>query len=79
MAQPVVLKKTKNAFVIIGIFIGQPVLYWALAIVGLVLALLSDGAADGLALGLLCVPLLAIGWQLLRARGGHATPSARRH
>lgn len=39
---------------------AQPIAYWLLALTGLVLALLSDGAADAVALGLLTVPLVAI-------------------
>lgn len=51
---------------------AQPVVYWLLAIVGLVLALLSEGAADAVALILLSIPLVAIGRQLLRPRAGRS-------
>jgi hypothetical protein len=44
----------------------QPALYWVAALVGLVLALLTDGVGDAIALVLLCLPLLVIGRHVLR-------------
>jgi hypothetical protein len=48
---------------------SQPIIHWLAALVGLVLALLSDGLLDALALLLLCAPLFAIGRHLMRSNG----------
>ena len=45
---------------------AQPALYWVAALVGLVLALLTDGIGDAVALVLLCLPLVVIGRHVLR-------------
>lgn len=45
---------------------AQPALYWAAALAGLVLALLTEGSGDVIALLLLCLPLLVIGRHVLR-------------
>lgn|GEM_PF-3783738 len=45
---------------------AQPVLYWVAALSGLVLALLTEGIGDAIALMLLCLPLLVIGRHVLR-------------
>ncbi|HTU61738.1 MAG TPA: hypothetical protein VMF89_24950 [Polyangiales bacterium] len=45
---------------------AQPALYWIAALIGLVLALLTEGIGDAIALVLLCLPLLAIGRHVLR-------------
>ena len=45
---------------------AQPAIYWVAALVGLVLALLSEGTGDAIALVLLCLPLLVIGRHVLR-------------
>lgn len=47
---------------------AQPALYWLAALAGLVLALLSEGVGDAIALVLLCAPLIAIGRHVQRTR-----------
>jgi hypothetical protein len=45
---------------------AQPLLYWTAALSGLVLALLTEGMGDAIAMVLLCLPLVAIARNVLR-------------
>lgn len=45
---------------------AQPVLYWVAALAGLVIALLTEGLGDAIALVLLSLPLIVIGRHVLR-------------
>ena len=46
----------------------QPLVYWTTAVLGLVIALVSEGWGDVLGLGLLCTPLLRLVYSGLRPR-----------
>jgi hypothetical protein len=49
---------------------GEPLVYWTAAVLGLVIALLSDGWGDVLGLALLCTPLLRLLDSGVRRRAG---------
>lgn len=47
--------------------LALPALCWITALAGLVLALITDGFGDGLALALLCTPWLLTAYYVTRA------------
>lgn len=46
---------------------AKTVVCWVAAVVGLVLALVTDGPGDGVAIALLCWPLIAMAWPFVRS------------